>query len=157
MSTTITTDEFTVNRFSDFSLSLSLTKDGESYAPESFKFAFYTDKWTGCDDCYIASCIDGEYTNCSVDGTTITIYFDSPGFNLGDLKCRFVDLEENENFTDGYLGTCTPITLPIEVVVGAGDTDTIELGYSTLYFGDDNDLVIEGSNATYGDDNDLEI
>ena len=84
--------------------------------------------------------------------------FDHPGFNLGQLKCRVLDMVDNDNFTDGTLDTCTPITLPVEIVAGAGNTDSVVLGYGAVYFGDNHDLVFEGASAPqFGDNNNLEI
>lgn len=149
---------FTVNRYSDFKLVLSVLKDGEAYVPESFMMVFYVDTWDDCAGRYTASRIDGVCTHCEVDNTTISIFFDAPGFNLGTLKCRLVDMVENANYDDGTLDTCTPITLPVEIVAGAGNTDTIVLGYGEAYFGDNHDLVFDGpSTPSFGTDNNLEL
>lgn len=157
MNININTSNRQVNRYSDFSLELSLTKNGEAYVPASFLMAFYVDNWD-CENHYTASLIDGVYTHCSVHDTTIRVFFDSPGFNLGTLKCRVLDMVDNANFTDGTLDTCTPITLPVEIVAGAGNTDSVVLGYGDAYFGDNHDLVLEGASApSFGDNNDLEI
>ena len=158
MSITINTSEHRVNRYSDFKLTMSLTKNGEAYTPQQFMMVFYVDSWDDCAGRYTASRIGGELTNCDITGNTITVFFDSPGFNLGQLKCRMLDMVENDNFTDGTLDTCTPITLPVEIVAGAGDTDNIVLGYGAVYFGDNHDLVFEGASAPqFGNDNNLEI
>ena len=77
---------------------------------------------------------------------------------MGTLKCRVVDMVTDADFTDGTLDTCTPITLPVEIVAGAGNTDAVVLGYGAVYFGDDHDLVFEGASAPqFGNDNNLEI
>lgn len=78
----INTSSHRVNRYSDFTLTFSLTKNGDPYVPQSFIMVFYVDTWDDCCGRYTASCIDGVYNNCSVSGTTITVYFDSPTFNL---------------------------------------------------------------------------
>lgn len=149
---------FKVNRYSDFSLEFSLMKDGEAYTPEAFKVVFYVDDWADCTSRYVASYIGGEAVNCNVHGAVIRVFFNAPGFNLGRLKCRFMDMSDDTNFADGTLDTCTPMTMPVEIVAGAGDTDTIVLGYGDTYYGDDHDLVLEGgSSPSYGNDNDLEI
>lgn len=157
MSIEIITPGFRVNRHSDFKLTMSLLKDGEAYVPASFMVAFYVEDWD-CDSSYIASRINGVCTNCAADSTTISVFFDHPEFNLGQLNCRFIDMAENANFADGTLDTCTPITLPVEIVVGAGDTDTVVLGYGEAYFGNNHDLVFDGpSTPSFGDDNNLEL
>lgn len=149
---------YRVNRYSDFQLEFSLMKDDEAYVPTAFKAVFYVEDWNDCCSRYTASCIDGVCTNCSVHGTVIRVFFNAPGFNLGQLKCRFVDMADDPNFSDGTLDTCTPMTMPVEIVAGPGDTDTIILGYGESYFGDDHDLVLEGaSSPSFGDDNSLEI
>lgn len=158
MSITINTSSHTVNRYSDFQLTMTLLKDDVTYVPAAFLMVFYVDNWDDCCSRYTASYINGAYTNCAVSGTTITVYFNAPGFNLGTLKCRFVDIVDNSAFVDGTLDTCTPITLPVEIVAGAGDTDNIVLGYGAAYFGDNHDLVLEGASApSFGDNNDLQI
>lgn len=157
MSITINTTGRTVNRYSDFKLTMSLNKNGEAYVPTSFLMVFYVDSWDDCEGHYMASCINGELTHCEIDGVTITIFFNSPGFNLGTLKCRVLDKVDDSDFSDGTLDTCTPITLPVEIVAGAGDTDNVVLGFGEVYFGDDNDLVFEGASASFGDDNNLQI
>ena len=101
----INTSSHRVNRYSDFTLTFSLTKNGEPYVPQSFKIVFYADTWDDCCGRYTASCIDGVYNNCSVSGTTITVYFDSPSFNLGALKCRVIDMVDDSAFGDGTLDT----------------------------------------------------
>lgn len=153
----INTSSHRVNRYSDFTLTFSLTKNGDPYVPQSFKIVFYADTWDDCCGRYTASCIDGVYNNCSVSGTTITVYFDSPSFNLGSLKCRVIDMVDDAAFGDGTLDTCTPITLPVEIVAGAGDTDCVVLDYAEVYFGDDHDMVIEGTSPSYGNNNNLDI
>lgn len=162
MSITINTSDrglsYKVNRYSDFSLEMSLTKNGDTYEPQSFMLVFYVDTWDDCCGRYTASRINGECTNCSVQGAVIRVFFNSPGFNLGQLKCRVVDMVDDANFADGSLDTCTPMTLPVEIVAGPGDTDSIVLGYGAAYFGDNHDLVLEGASApSFGDNNDLEI
>ena len=157
MSIQIVTTDMQVNRYSDFKLTMSLTKNGESYIPASFMIVFYVDSWDDCEGRYVASHINGEYNNCVVSGTTIHVYFDSPGFNLGQLKCRVLDMVENDNFTDGTLDTCTPITLPVEIVAGPGNTDNVVLGFGRVFF-DEHDLVLEGAAApSFGNENNLEI
>lgn len=149
---------YRVNRYSDFQLEMSFTKNGETYEPQSFIMVFYVENWDDCGSRFTASYINGECTNCSVHGAVIRVFFNSPGFNLGQLKCRVMDMAANDNFADGSLDTCTPITLPVEIIVGPGDTDSIVLGYGAAYFGDDHDLVLEGASApSYGDNHDLEI
>lgn len=158
MSIEINTSSHRINRYSDFRLTLSLTKNGDAYVPTSFMMVFYVDDWTDCVVRYTASCLNGEYNNCSVSGTAITVYFNAPGFNLGQLKCRVVDIVEDADFSDGTLDTCTPISLPVEIVAGAGNTDNIVLNYGNAYFGDNHDLVLEGASApAFGDNNNLEI
>lgn len=157
MSIQIQTTKRSVNRYSDFRLTMSLTKNGEAYAPTAFMMVFYVDNWDDCAGHYTASCIDGVLTHCEISGTSITVFFDSPHFNLGQLKCRVLDMVDDASFSDGTLDTCTPITLPVDIVAGAGDTDSVELGYSDVYFGDNNDLVFEGAGVSFGDDNNLEI
>lgn len=153
----INTSSHRVNRYSDFTLTFSLTKNGDPYVPQSFIMVFYVDTWDDCCGRYTASCIDGVYNNCSVSGTTITVYFDAPTFNLGALKCRVIDMVDDSAFGDGTLDTCTPITLPVEIVAGAGDTDCVVLDYAEVYFGDDHDMVIEGTSPSYGNNNNLDI
>lgn len=157
MNIEINTSSHRINRYSDFKLTMSLTKDGEAYVPAAFLMVFYVDTWEDCESRYSASLIGGEYTNCEVNGDAITVYFDSPKFNLGQLKCRVLDMVDNANFADGTLDTCTPITLPVEIVAGAGDTDNVVLGYGAVYFGDNHDVVFEGASLSFGDNNDLEI
>lgn len=157
MSVQINTSDRTVNRYSDFRLSMSLVKNGESYVPASFMMVFYADSWDDCAGHYVASRIGGELTNCEINGSIITIFFDHPGFNLGQLKCRVLDMVDDTDFTDGTLDTCTPITLPVEIVAGAGNTDNVVLGYGAVYFGIDHDVVFEGASVSFGDDNNLEI
>lgn len=158
MNITINTTGRTVNRYSDFKLKMSLTKNGETYIPASFKVVFYVDNWDDCSGHYTASCIDGVFTNCEISGTAIGIFFNSPGFNLGQLKCRFLDMVDDADFSDGSLDTCTPITLPVEIVAGAGDTDSIVLGYGEAYFGNNHDLVLEGpASPAFGPNNNLTI
>jgi len=157
MSIQIQTNKRSVNRYSDFKLTMSLAKNGEAYVPTAFMMVFYVDNWDDCAGHYTASCIDGVLTHCEISGTSITVFFDSPRFNLGQLKCRVLDMVEDDSFDDGTLDTCTPIALPVDIVAGAGNTDTVELGYSDVYFGDDNDLMFEGSGVSFGDDNNLEI
>lgn len=149
---------YSVNRYSDFTLEFSLTKNGEAYEPQAFRIVFYVEDWSDCTSRYTASYIDGVATNCSVHGAVIRVYFNAPGFALGQLKCRFLDMADDANFADGTLDTCTPIAMPVEIVAGAGDTDTIVLGYGAAYFGDNHDLVLEGPSApSFGDNNNLEI
>lgn len=157
MSIEINTTGRRVNRHSDFKLTMGLTKNGEAYVPQSFMMVFYADSWDDCCARYTASRINGELNNCEVNGNTITIFFDHPGFNLGTLKCRVLDMVSDADFSDGTLDTCTPITLPVEIVAGAGNTDNIVLGYGAVYFGDNHDLVFEGGSASFGENNDLEI
>jgi hypothetical protein len=157
MNIEINTSSHRINRYSDFKLTMSLTKDGEAYVPAAFLMVFYVDTWEDCENRYSASLIGGEYTNCEVNGDAITVYFDSPKFNLGQLKCRVLDMVDNDNFADGTLDTCTPITLPVEIVAGAGNTDNVVLGYGAVYFGDNHDVVFEGASLSFGDNNDLEI
>lgn len=146
-----------VNRNSDFKLTFSLLKDGVVYVPASFVMVFYADTWDDCMGRYTASLIDGVYTSCAVEGDMITIFFNSPRFNLGQLKCRVYDIVEDIEFSDGTLDTCTPIFLPVEIVAGAGDTDNVVLDYGEAYFGDDHNLVLEGDTGSFGDNNNLEI
>lgn len=153
----INTSSRQVNRYSDFRLTMSLTKNGEPYTPASFVMVFYVDDWADCSSRYAASCLGGVLTNCEINGSTITIFFDHPSFNLGQLKCRVVDMVDDADFSDGTLDTCTPITLPVEIVAGAGNTDNVVLGYGAVYFGDNHDLVFEGASASFGENNDLEI
>jgi hypothetical protein len=158
MSIEIITPRHSVNRYSDFQLQLQLLKDGEPYVPTSFKMVFYADSLDDCTSRYTVSRINGMNSNCFVSGNTISVFFNAPGFNLGQLKCRVLDIVENDDFSDGTLDTCTPITLPVEIVAGAGDTDSVVLDYGTAYFGDNHDLVIEGASApSFGDNNNLEI
>jgi len=119
-----------VNRYSDFSVSMSFTKDGVEYMPDSFILVFYVDNLDDCSSRYVASYINGEAVNCKVptSGSAITVFFNQPGFNIGLLKCRVFDIVDDSDFSDGTLDTCTPITLPVEIVAGAGDTDSMELG-----------------------------
>ena len=98
MSIEINTSSHRINRYSDFRLTLSLTKNGDAYVPTSFMMVFYVDDWTDCTGRYTASCLNGEYNNCSVSGTAITVYFNAPGFNLGQLKCRVLDIVEDADF-----------------------------------------------------------
>jgi len=131
MSNTISTAAQDVNRYSDFTMGLTLLKNGTAYVPENFVIGFYVD-----DSCkaYVASRIAGVYNNCTVDGTTINIYFDKPRFPLGQLKCRFFEKTENANFADGYMDTCVPITaLPVNIVAGAGDENIdVSVAYPSL-------------------------
>lgn len=157
MSVQINTSDRTVNRYSDFRLTMSLAKNGESYVPASFMMVFYVDSWDDCAGHYVASRIGGELNNCEINDSTITIFFDHPGFNLGQLKCRVLDMVDDTDFTDGTLDTCTPITLPVEIVAGAGNTDNVVLGYGAVYFGNEHDVVFEGASVSFGDDNNLEI
>lgn len=158
MSIQINTSAQRVNRYSDFSLEFSLTKDGVAYTPASFIMVFYVDEWDDCSSRYVASQIDRNPINCYVRGGNIVVYFDSPNFNIGQLKCRFVDMVSNSNFSDGTLDTCTPIFLPVEIVAGAGDTNSVVLGYGSAYFGENHDLVLEGpASPSFGTDNDLTI
>ena len=157
MSVQINTADRSVNRYSDFRLSMSLVKNGESYVPASFMMVFYADSWDDCAGHYVASRIGGELTNCEINGSIITIFFDHPGFNLGQLKCRVLDMVDDTDFIDGTLDTCTPITLPVEIVAGAGNTDNVVLGYGAVYFGNEHDVVFEGASVSFGDDNNLEI
>lgn len=158
MSIEINTSSHRINRYSDFKITMSLIKNGDAYVPTSFMMVFYVDDWTDCAGRYTASCLNGEYNNCSVSGTSITVYFNAPGFNLGQLKCRVLDIVEDADFSDGTLDTCTPISLPVEIVAGAGNTDNIVLNYGNAYFGDNHDLVLEGASApAFGDNNNLEI
>lgn len=157
MSIEINTSSHQVNRYSDFRLQLSLIKDGEAYAPASFLMVFYVDNWDDCTSHYQASCINGVCSNCEISGTAITIFFNSPGFNLGQLKCRVVDMVVDTDFSDGTLDTCTPITLPVEIVAGPGNTDNVVLGYGAVYFGDNHNVVFEGASVQFGDNNDIEI
>lgn len=152
------TSHFSVNRYSDFQLEFELVKDGAPYIPDGFVMVFYTEEWDDCEGHYMASFIGGECVNCSVNGTTIRVFFNSPGFSLGTLKCRILDKAENLSFDDGTLDTCIPMTMPVEIVAGQGDSDTIVLGYGAAYFGDNHDLVLEGaSSPAFGNDNNLEI
>lgn len=128
MSITINTQRYQVNRHSDFELSMSVLKDGEAYAPSQFVMVFYIDDWDDCETMYKASLINGEFKNCSLNGNTITVYFDSPRFDLGTLKCRFYDKVINSSFADGSFDTCTPIVLPIDIVAGAGNMHNIDVG-----------------------------
>jgi hypothetical protein len=158
MSIQINTTGRRVNRYSDFKLVMSLTKNGAAYVPQAFMMVFYVDSWDDCQGRYTASCINGELTHCEIDGTTISVFFDAPGLNLGQLKCRVLDMVDDTSFTDGTLDTCTPIALPVEIVAGAGDADTIVLGYGDAYFGNNHDLVLEGSaSPSFGENNNLEI
>lgn len=158
MNIQINTPGFSVNRYSDFKLVMSLLKDEVAYIPDSFMAVFYVDNWNDCEGRYMASRINGVCTNCSADNTTISVYFNSPGFSLGRLKCRFIDMADNEDFADGTLDTCTPITLPVDIVAGAGDTDSVILGYGEAYFGENHDLVFDGpSTPSFGEDNNLEL
>ena len=157
MNIQINTSSRQVNRYSDFRLTMSLKKNGESYTPSSFVMVFYVDDWNDCASRYAASCLGGVLTNCEITGSNITVFFDHPGFNLGQLKCRVLDMVDDAAFTDGTLDTCTPITLPVEIVAGAGNTDNVVLGYGAVYFGNDHDVVFEGSSVSFGDDNNLEI
>ena len=133
MDLTINTNRQSVNRHSDFTLRMSLLKDGEPYTPTSFIMAFYVDEWD-CETVYTASLIGGEFINCSISGDVISVYFDHPHFPLGTLKCRVVDKVRDINFKDGTFDTVTPITLPVEIVTGGG-TDSVDVG----------DVAIEGS------------
>lgn len=158
MSIQINTIGRRVNRYSDFKLTLSLTKNGETYVPAAFVMVFYVDSWDDCAGRFTASFIDGVLTNCDVSGTSITIIFNAPKFNIGILKCRVLDIVVDDDFSDGTLDTCTPITLPVEIVAGAGDTDNVVLDYGEAYFGDNHDLVLEGAaSPSFGDNNNLEI
>ena len=158
MNIQINTSSRQVNRYSDFRLTISLTKNGETYVPAAFMMVFYVDSWDDCASRYVASRIDGVNTNCEISGSYIIVNFDHPGFNLGQLKCRVLDMVENAAFSDGTLDTCTPITLPVEIVAGAGNTDNVVLGYGDAYFGDNHDLVLEGAaSPSFGNDNNLEI
>ena len=94
--------------------------------PASFVMAFYVDEWS-CEDAYVASRLDGQTTNCEISGSVISVYFNSPGFTCGQLKCRVYDSVDNADFTDGTLDTCTPLTLPVEIVATAGDSEVISL------------------------------
>lgn len=148
-----------VNRYSDFRLTMSFIKDDSSYMPDAFILVFYVDNWDDCAQRYVASYINDEATNCKVSTgeSSITVFFNSPGFPIGQLKCRVLDIVGDTDFSDGTLDTCTPITLPVEIVAGAGDTDSIALGYGATYFGDNHDLVFEGIGVSIGDDNNLII
>ena len=157
MSIEINTSNHRVNRYSDFRLQLSLTKDGEAYVPAAFTMVFYVDNWDDCSSHYTASFINGVSSNCEISGTTISIFFNSPGFNLGQLKCRVLDMVDDADFSDGTLDTCTPITLPVEIVAGPGNTDNVVLGYGAVYFGDNHNVVFEGASVSFGDNNDIEI
>ena len=126
MSVQIITSRHTVNRLSDFQVDMVLEKDGVLYMPASFVMAFYVGEWS-CEDAYVASRLDGQTTNCEISGSVISVYFNSPGFPLGQLKCRVFDSVDNAAFTDGTLDTCTPLTLPIEIVATAGDSEVISL------------------------------
>lgn len=149
---------YRVNRYSDFQLQFSLLKDGVAYVPTQFIMAFYIDEWSGCEDAYVASLIGGVYTNCSVSGNIISVYFNSPGFELGQLKCRVVDMVDNASFTDGTLDTCVPTSFDVFIVASAGDTDNVVLGYGEAYYGDDHDLVFIGAmTPSYGGNNSLII
>ena len=117
MSTTITTTPQNVNRFSDFEMTMTMMLDGQAFVPDNFILAFSVDN---CEP-YIASRIDGECVNCAIEGTTITIYFDHPCFPLGEMQCRLVNKSDNDNFSDGYLDTCIPFPIPVNIVAGAGD------------------------------------
>jgi len=129
MSLQIITSRHTVNRHSDFQLDMTLAKDGEMYVPGSIVMAFYVDQWS-CDGAYIASIIDGVCTNCAVHGSFISVFFNAPGFECGQLKCRVVDMVDNAGFSDGTLDTVTPMSLPVNIVAGAGDKNVISLhGY----------------------------
>ena len=156
MSITINTSSHQVNRHSDFQLTMSLQKEGAAYMPAQFLIVFYADNWDDCESRYTASYIGGVCTNCAVDGYTINVFFNAPGFNLGQLKCRLLDIVENADFSDGTLDTCTPITLPVEIVAGAGESSVV-LGYGATYFGDNHDLVFEGASSSFGENNDLVI
>ena len=131
MSNSIITAEQNVNRYSDFTMGLTLLKDGAAYVPDNFVIGFFTD---GYCKAYVASRINGVYNNCAVEGNTINIYFDKPRFPLGQLKCRFYEKVENDNFSDGYMDTCVPITaLPVNIVAGAGDENVdVEVAYPSL-------------------------
>lgn len=158
MSITINTTGNRVNRYSDFKLTMSLTKNGEAYTPTSFLMVFYVDNWDDCAGHYTASCIGGEFNNCAINGNNITVFFNAPGFNLGQLKCRVLDKVDDSSFSDGTLDTCTPITLPVEIVAGAGETDNVVLDYGNAYFGNNHDLVLEGAaSPSFGDNNNLII
>ena len=126
MSVQIITSRHTVNRLSDFQLDMVLEKDGVLYMPASFVMAFYVDEWS-CEDAYVASRLDGQTTNCEISGSIISVYFNSPGFTCGQLKCRVIDSVDNAAVTDGTLDTCTPLTLPVEIVATAGDSEVISL------------------------------
>lgn len=158
MSIEINTTGRRVNRYSDFKLTISLTKNGGAYTPAAFMMVFYVDDWSDCAGRYTASCINGVYNSCEVSGNTITIFFNAPGFNLGLLKCRVLDKVDDASFSDGTLDTCTPITLPVEIVAGAGDTDSIVLDYGDAFFGNNHDLVLAGAaSPAFGNDNNLII
>lgn len=146
-----------VNRYSDFRLDFSLLKNGEAYVPDSFIITFYVDDWNDCCSRYTVSLLEGVYTDCAVNGTVISAFFNSPRFNLGQLKCRVYDIVADSDFTDGTLDTCTPVFLPVQIVAGAGDTDTVVLDYGEAYFGNSHDLVIDGDSGTFGDNNNLDI
>lgn len=158
MSIEINTSTHRINRYSDFRLDFSLTKDGAAYVPTEFVIVFYVDSWDDCEGRYAAFCKNGVFTNCAVNGDTISVFFNAPGFSLGQLKCRVLDIVADSDFSDGTLDTCTPISLPVEIVAGAGDTDTVVLGYGAVYFGDNHDLVFEGAAApSFGNNNDIVI
>lgn len=163
MSIEINTQDYRVNRYSDFELVMSLLKDGTAYVPTQFVAVFYADNWNDCCGRYTASLINGKCTNCAVSGNSIRVFIDSPRFNLGQLKCKFLDMVDAESFSDGTLDVCTPFDLPVEIVAGAGNTGIVVLGGCVAYFGENHDLVIESTSSTvssspsFGDNNDLSI
>lgn len=114
-----------INYKSDFSLDVTFAINSAAVPlpTNDYLVRFFIDGAPGTD--YVCGYKSGEYINCEKkDDNTITCYIDNHKFGCGRLCCEFIDLEENEKFTDKIQKTVTPSRLDIVLVEGAGDSST---------------------------------
>lgn len=114
-----------INYKSDFSLDVTfaINRAPVSLPVNDFLVRFFVDGAPGTD--YVCGYKGGEYISCEKkDDDTLTCYLDNHKFGCGRLCCEFVDLENNEKFTDKIQKTVTPSRLDVVLVEGPGDAST---------------------------------
>lgn len=114
-----------INYKSDFSLDVTFAINSAAVPlpTNDFLVRFFVDGAPGTT--YVCGHKNGEYINSEKkDDDTLTCYIDNHKFGCGRLCCEFVDLEDNDKFTDGVQKTVTPSRLDIVLVEGAGDSST---------------------------------
>ena len=114
-----------INYKSDFSLDVTfaINRAPVSLPVNDFLVRFFVDGAPGTD--YVCGYKGGEYISCEKkDDDTLTCYIDNHKFGCGRLCCEFIDLEDNEKFTDKIQKTVTPSRLDVVLVEGPGDAST---------------------------------